>query len=63
MIAKAIELHAATSEKCFITNSCNFPIVCEPTIEVGDEVIVFYLTDFAPLPNFFGSHGYKSKWF
>jgi organic hydroperoxide reductase OsmC/OhrA len=34
MIPLAIELHKTLGEKCFIANSCNFPIYCEPQISV-----------------------------
>ena len=33
--AKASALHAAAHKKCFIANSVNFPVTCEPTIVVG----------------------------
>jgi organic hydroperoxide reductase OsmC/OhrA len=33
--AKARELHHPAHEKCYIANSVNFPVVCEPEIEVG----------------------------
>jgi organic hydroperoxide reductase OsmC/OhrA len=29
----AIRLHHAAHEKCYIANSVNFPILCEPTVE------------------------------
>jgi organic hydroperoxide reductase OsmC/OhrA len=32
--AKAKELHHAAHESCFIARSVNFPVHCEPTIEV-----------------------------
>jgi organic hydroperoxide reductase OsmC/OhrA len=31
----AEHLHHAAHEKCYVANSVNFPIVCEPTIEVA----------------------------
>lgn len=31
----AYRLHDAAHEKCYIANSVNFPIVCEPTIETN----------------------------
>jgi organic hydroperoxide reductase OsmC/OhrA len=34
-IAQAIRLHQAAHESCFIANSVNFPITCEPTITAG----------------------------
>ena len=34
MIDKAIELHEQANEKCFIANSCNFPIRHQPKIVV-----------------------------
>jgi len=33
--ARANALHHAAHEKCFIANSVNFPVSCEPTIVVG----------------------------
>jgi organic hydroperoxide reductase OsmC/OhrA len=30
MITKANELHAEAHKKCFIANSCNFPIIIKP---------------------------------
>ncbi len=35
MIARANELHEAAHKKCFIANSCNFPIKQEPKAVVG----------------------------
>ena len=32
---QAKRLHHAAHEKCFIANSVNFPVACEPQIEVG----------------------------
>jgi organic hydroperoxide reductase OsmC/OhrA len=32
---KARELHGPAHAKCFIANSVNFPVDCEPTITVG----------------------------
>ncbi|WP_028222021.1 OsmC family protein [Paraburkholderia oxyphila] len=32
----AEQLHHAAHEKCYIANSVNFPIRCEPTIETAD---------------------------
>ena len=34
--AKARELHEPAHEKCFIANSVNFPVDCEPVIRTGD---------------------------
>ena len=34
-IEKARELHHAAHKNCFIANSVNFPINCEPRIEFG----------------------------
>lgn len=34
-IAHAIRLHDAAHQHCFITNSVNFAIACEPTITAG----------------------------
>ena len=34
---KARELHHAAHEKCFVANSVNFPVTCEPEIVVSDE--------------------------
>ncbi|HEV8612901.1 MAG TPA: OsmC family protein [Gemmatimonadales bacterium] len=34
--AKARQLHHAAHEKCFVANSVNFPVTCEPEIEVGE---------------------------
>jgi organic hydroperoxide reductase OsmC/OhrA len=34
--AKARELHHAAHEKCYIANSVNFPVVCEPEIETRE---------------------------
>jgi organic hydroperoxide reductase OsmC/OhrA len=31
----AIRLHHAAHEKCYIANSVNFPILCEPTVEAA----------------------------
>lgn len=33
---KAKALHHAAHEKCFIANSVNFPVACEPTIVVAE---------------------------
>ncbi len=33
MIEKAILLHQEINKKCFVANSCNFPIICEPVID------------------------------
>jgi organic hydroperoxide reductase OsmC/OhrA len=33
--ALAKRLHHAAHEKCYIANSVNFPIACEPTIELA----------------------------
>ncbi len=35
-VARAESLHHLAHEKCFIANSVNFPVICEPTI-VGAE--------------------------
>lgn len=32
MIAKAVALHTAAHKYCFIANSVNFPVRCEPTV-------------------------------
>lgn len=32
MEAKALELHHKAHEKCFIANSCNFPVLHKPTV-------------------------------
>src|SRR5262245_26003362 len=34
--AKARKLHNAAHEKCYIANSVNFPVACEPEIVVGE---------------------------
>ena len=34
-IARAQELHHEAHEKCFIANSVNFPVKCEPVCKVG----------------------------
>lgn len=34
---KARELHEPAHAKCFIANSVNFPVLCEPTIVVGES--------------------------
>jgi organic hydroperoxide reductase OsmC/OhrA len=34
---KAHELHHEAHAKCFIANSVNFPVACEPRIAVADE--------------------------
>lgn len=34
MCAKAIELHTAAHKYCFIANSVNFPVRCEPVVRV-----------------------------
>lgn len=34
-LAQARELHHAAHAKCFIANSVNFPVECEPTIEAA----------------------------
>jgi organic hydroperoxide reductase OsmC/OhrA len=33
----AERLHHAAHEKCYVANSVNFPILCEPTIEVASR--------------------------
>lgn len=35
--SKAERLHHAAHQKCYIANSVNFPIACEPTITVATE--------------------------
>ena len=35
-IERAKALHHTAHEKCFIANSVNFPVMCEPRIVVGD---------------------------
>jgi organic hydroperoxide reductase OsmC/OhrA len=35
-VARAQSLHHPAHEKCFIANSVNFPVMCEPTIVVAD---------------------------
>jgi organic hydroperoxide reductase OsmC/OhrA len=32
---RAMALHHTAHEKCFVANSVNFPVLCEPTIVVG----------------------------
>jgi organic hydroperoxide reductase OsmC/OhrA len=34
-VAKAKALHHAAHEKCYVANSVNFPIVCEPEVVLG----------------------------
>ena len=34
-IARAKALHHTAHEKCFVANSVNFPVTCEPTIVVA----------------------------
>lgn len=34
-ITEALSLHKKANELCFIANSCNFPIVHEPSCEIG----------------------------
>ena len=34
--AKARQLHHAAHEKCYIANSVNFPVVCEPEVVVSE---------------------------
>jgi organic hydroperoxide reductase OsmC/OhrA len=34
-VARARELHHIAHEKCFIANSVNFPVTCEPSIVAG----------------------------
>jgi organic hydroperoxide reductase OsmC/OhrA len=34
---KARELHHAAHKKCFIANSVNFPVTCEPKILVEGQ--------------------------
>jgi organic hydroperoxide reductase OsmC/OhrA len=35
-VTRAAALHHTAHEKCFIANSVNFPVVCEPSIVVAD---------------------------
>jgi organic hydroperoxide reductase OsmC/OhrA len=35
-VARARELHHTAHEKCFIANSVDFPVTCEPSIVVAD---------------------------
>lgn|SRR5581483_1799209 len=35
-LARAAALHHTAHEKCFIANSVNFPVTCEPNIVVAD---------------------------
>ena len=35
MVAKAEQLHHPAHEKCYIANSVNFPVSCEPLVEVA----------------------------
>jgi organic hydroperoxide reductase OsmC/OhrA len=35
-VAKARDLHKRAHEKCYIANSVNFPVDCEPQIVVGE---------------------------
>jgi organic hydroperoxide reductase OsmC/OhrA len=35
-VARAEALHRAAHQKCFVANSVNFPIACEPRIVVGE---------------------------
>jgi len=37
-IAEALSLHKKANELCFIANSCNFPIIHEPTCEVVSDI-------------------------
>jgi organic hydroperoxide reductase OsmC/OhrA len=39
--AKASALHERAHAMCFIANSVNFPVGCEPVIEVGNEVVAW----------------------
>jgi organic hydroperoxide reductase OsmC/OhrA len=34
---KARELHGAAHAKCYVANSVNFPVACEPEIEIGSR--------------------------
>lgn len=36
-LAKARALHDEAHHKCFIANSVNFPVACEPTIVIADQ--------------------------
>lgn len=36
-LARAKALHVFAHEKCFIANSVNFPVLCEPTIEADAQ--------------------------
>ena len=33
---EAMELHEKAHKKCFIANSVNFPVLCEPSVTFGD---------------------------
>jgi organic hydroperoxide reductase OsmC/OhrA len=35
-VARAKALHHSAHEKCFVANSVNFPVTCEPTMVVAD---------------------------
>lgn len=35
-VVRAATLHEAAHAKCFIANSMNFPVLCEPQIRIGD---------------------------
>jgi organic hydroperoxide reductase OsmC/OhrA len=36
LCAKARELHHSAHARCFVANSVNFPVACEPEIAVGE---------------------------
>ena len=38
--SRALELHEAAHRHCFIANSVNFPVRCEPTVEVEGQTKV-----------------------
>jgi len=40
MITKAIELHDRAHEKCFIANSCNFPVKHHPVCKIDVKVSI-----------------------
>jgi organic hydroperoxide reductase OsmC/OhrA len=37
-VEKAMSLHHTAHEKCFIARSVNFPVVCEPVVEIAAAV-------------------------
>jgi len=44
---QAHQLHEKAHHLCFIANSVNFPVVCEPSLKVAQRVIKTLATDFA----------------